>query len=144
MADIFHKVTVRKPAHDTYRALTEPKGLARWWTTDTRGDSKVDSVLSFAFADGKYVMKMRVAELEQDKRVAWKCVEGPADWLGTDLTFDLEEQDGKTIVRFGHRNWKEVVDFMGHCSAKWAYFLLSLKAYLESGAGTPHPHDLDL
>ena len=144
MADIIHRVIVRAPARDTYRALTEQKGLARWWTTDTKAEPKVDSVLQFGFAEGKWVVAMRVAELQQDRRVAWKCIEGPADWIGTDLTFDLAEEDGKTVIRFGHKNWKEAVDFMGHCSAKWAYFLLSLKAYLESGAGTPHPHDLDM
>jgi uncharacterized protein YndB with AHSA1/START domain len=144
MADIFHKVAVRASTGDTYRALTQRQGLARWWTTDTKGEPKVDSLLRFGFAEGKWVVEMRVAELDENKRVAWKCVAGPAEWIGTDLTFDLAEEDGRTVVRFGHRNWKEVVDFMGHCSAKWAYFLLSLKAYLESGAGTPHPHDLNL
>jgi hypothetical protein len=28
---------------------------------------------------------------------------------------------------------------MAHCSARWAYFLLSLKSYLETGKGTPFP-----
>jgi hypothetical protein len=31
---------------------------------------------------------------------------------------------------------------MAHCSARWAYFLLSLKSYLETGRGTPFPEDL--
>jgi hypothetical protein len=31
---------------------------------------------------------------------------------------------------------------MAHCSARWAYFLLSLKGYQETGKGTPFPDDL--
>ncbi len=31
---------------------------------------------------------------------------------------------------------------MAHCSARWAYFLLSLKSLLETGKGTPFPEDL--
>ena len=33
-------------------------------------------------------------------------------------------------------------EFMAHCSARWAYFLLSLKSLLETGKGTPFPEDL--
>jgi hypothetical protein len=31
---------------------------------------------------------------------------------------------------------------MAHCSARWAYFLLSLKGLAETGKGTPFPEDL--
>jgi len=34
------------------------------------------------------------------------------------------------------------VEFMGHCSTKWATFLLSLRDLVETGQGKPAPHDL--
>jgi hypothetical protein len=43
---------------------------------------------------------------------------------------------------FTHADWREPVEFMAHCSARWAYFLLSLKSYAEIGKGTPFPDDL--
>jgi hypothetical protein len=33
---------------------------------------------------------------------------------------------------------------MHHCSTKWGYFMLSLKAGLEGGAYTAHPDDLKI
>ena len=33
---------------------------------------------------------------------------------------------------------------MHHCSTKWAVFLLSLKALLEAGKGSPNPNDFKL
>ena len=33
---------------------------------------------------------------------------------------------------------------MFHCSTKWAYFLLGLKASLEGGKATPFPGDLQI
>ena len=33
---------------------------------------------------------------------------------------------------------------MGHCSTKWAYFLLGLKAGLEGGKATPWPDDMPI
>ena len=50
--------------------------------------------------------------------------------------------DDETVVLFTHADWREPVEFMAHCSARWAYFLLSLKSYLEIGKGTPFPEDL--
>jgi hypothetical protein len=91
---------------------------------------------------GKMVMK--VEELNAPKYVRWQCIEGPDDWVGTDITFQLSQQDNQTIVLFGHRNWREAVEFTSHCSMKWAVFLLSLREYVETGKGKPQPHDLKI
>ena len=54
-------------------------------------------------------------------------------------------QDGEhTIVLFKHQGWKEPVEFMHHCSTKWAVFLLSLKSLLETGTGAPAPNEIKL
>lgn len=89
-------------------------------------------------------MGMDVLELEPNERVRWRFREGPPEWVGTEVTFDLTEQDGQTIVLFGHRNWREAVEFTGHCSVKWATFLLSLRQLVETGEGQPSPDDLKI
>jgi hypothetical protein len=76
--------------------------------------------------------------------VKWRCIEGPEEWIGTDITFELSQQDDQTIIIFGHRNWREAVEFTAHCSMKWAVFLLSLREYVETGKGKPSPHDLKI
>jgi hypothetical protein len=76
--------------------------------------------------------------------VRWRCVDGPEEWIGTDITFELSQQDDQTIIIFGHRNWREAVEFTAHCSMKWAVFLLSLREYVENGKGKPSPHDLKI
>ncbi len=40
---------------------------------------------------------------------------------------------------FRHLGWREPVEFMHHCSTKWATYLMSLKALLETGTGAPEP-----
>jgi hypothetical protein len=47
-------------------------------------------------------------------------------------------------VLFKHAGWKEPVEFMHHCSTKWATFLLSLRDMLESSSGRPYPHDVKI
>jgi hypothetical protein len=140
MADILHRVGIRSSLTDAYQALATRGGLAAWWTNDTRGESEVDGVLEFRFAPhGGFDMK--VLELTPGKCVLWKVVDGPKEWIGTKIRFDLREDGDYTIVNFKHEGWKEPVEFMHHCSTKWAVFLMSLKSLVESGKGAPYPRD---
>jgi hypothetical protein len=76
--------------------------------------------------------------------VLWQVVDGPEEWIGTKVSFDLKQEGDWTIVLFKHQGWKEPVEFMHHCSTKWAVFLLSLKSLLEAGKGAPAPNDIKL
>ena len=126
MPDILHKVGLKSSSPDNvYEALSAVEGLSRWWTSDTRGESKVDGVLQFRFGDGGFDMK--ILELKPGKRVLWQVADGPEEWLGTTISFDVKQNGDWTIVLFKHQGWKEPVEFMHHCSTKWAVFLLSLK-----------------
>lgn len=85
---------------------------------------------------------MKVLETEPGRRVLWEVIDGPEEWIGTRVRFNLEQEDDFTIVLFRHEGWREPVEFMYHCSTKWATFLMSLKAVLETGRGEPAPHDV--
>jgi hypothetical protein len=84
---------------------------------------------------------MKVLELQAAKRVLWQVIDGPEEWIGTKISFDLKPAGDHAIVLFKHQGWKEPVEFMHHCSTKWAIYLMSLKSLLETGKGTPNPND---
>jgi uncharacterized protein YndB with AHSA1/START domain len=143
MADILHKVGIKGSSPDeAYRALTTLDGLSAWWTSDTQGESKVGGTILFRFGAGGFDMK--VLELHPGKRVLWQVVDGPEEWIGTKISFALRQEGDWTIIFFKHEGWKEPVDFMHHCSTKWAVFLLSLKSLLETGQGAPWPNEIKL
>lgn len=148
MVNIVHRIGIKAPAALVYKALTTIEGLSHWWTEETQGDGKVGGKIDFTFRSpkgefmGKFVMEVK--ELNDQKDVRWRCLEGPPDWIGTEITFQLSEQDGQTIVLFGHRDWRKEVEATYHCSMKWATFLLSLREYVETGKGKPSPHDLKI
>jgi uncharacterized protein YndB with AHSA1/START domain len=143
MLDILHKVGIKSSSpHAAYQALTTREGLSAWWTDDTKGESDVGDVLQFRFGEGGFDMK--VLELDPAKRVQWQVVDGPAEWIGTKVNWDIRQEGDWTIVLFKHQGWKEPVEFMHHCSTKWGVFLLSLKSLLETGKGAPAPNDLKL
>ena len=141
MSDILHRVGIKSSTHDAYQALSTRQGLDGWWTTDTRGRFDVGGVIEFHFGTRGRI-DMKVLELDPDRRVVWQVVGGPEDWIGSTISFDLKQEDEQTTLLFKHQGWKEQSEFMHHCSTKWASFLLSLKAFVETGEGSPFPEDV--
>ena len=143
MPDILHKVGIKLSSLDNvYKALTTVDGLSGWWTTTTQGESKLGGVLQFRFGAGGFDMK--VLELHPARRVLWQVVDGPEEWIGTKISFDLEQRGEWTIILFKHQGWQQPMEFMHHCSTKWAVFLLSLKSLLETGKGAAWPNEIKL
>ena len=144
MPDILHRIGVLTPdPSPVYEALTTVDGLAGWWTQDTRGSSDPGGVLQFRFPPvGGF--DMEVIDLQPSQRVVWRVTDGPAEWIGTTIHWNLHQAGDYTIVLFSHQGWREPVEFMNHCSTKWAAYLLSLKSRLETGKGAPAPDDLQI
>jgi uncharacterized protein YndB with AHSA1/START domain len=143
MPDILHRIGIENASPEqVYEALTTLDGLSAWWTEKTTGDPEIGGVIEFRFSNGG--LDARVAELEPGRRVSWLVVEGPQEWVGTTIQFDLRREGAYTIVLFRHEGWREPVEFMHHCSTKWATFLLSLKQLVETGEGTPNPRDVQI
>ena len=143
MPNIVHRVGIRSSLESVYTALTTRDGLAGWWTTNTQGEGNhVGDVVRFRFGAGGFDMK--VLELEPGKRVLWEVVDGPPEWIGTKVRWELKPDGDYAIVLFTHEGWKEPVEFMHHCSTKWAIFLMSLKALVETGTGAPDPRDVKI
>lgn len=148
MVDIIHKVGIKAPLAQVYAAVSTAEGVRGWWTEETSGDSRLGGTLNVLFRDhggaerGK--MGFELVKLAPNEKVVWRCTSGPAEWLGTEVTFELSRRGDYTVLLFGHRNWREAVEFTAHCSMKWATFMLSLKQLAETGSGKPAPHDLKI
>lgn len=147
MVDIVHRVGIRASAQDVYTTLATPEGVARWWTQDTIGGREVGQHQRMRFLNhGVEIgsMEMKLLELRPSELVLWQVTDGPPEWKGTLIRYDLKREEDYTIVLFSHKNWAERVEFMHHCSTKWALFLMSLKSLLETGTGQPSPHDVKI
>lgn len=148
MADIIHRVGIKASPDKVFKALSTVEGITGWWTKETSGSSKIGGTIGVRFlsVDGKEIggMKMEVIALDPDKKVHWRFTSGPEEWVGTDVEFSLAREGDYTIVLFGHRNWPEAMEFMAHCSMKWAMFLMSLKELIETGKGKPAPIDIKI
>lgn len=141
MEAIRHRVGMEAPAREVYEALATREGLTRWWTRDVQGRSEVGDRLSFFFGGPGPAAVMEVTDLDPSSLVRWRCVEGPAEWTGTTVTFELHGNGEETVVLFTHAGWREPNEFMHHCSTRWGYFLLGLRAGFQGGKATPWPED---
>ena len=91
MNDIRHRVGIAAPEARVFWALTSTEGLAGWWTREVEGDPSASGTVRFFFGNPDPSAVMEVIELLPDHHVEWRCVEGPNEWLGTRLVFDLRE-----------------------------------------------------
>jgi uncharacterized protein YndB with AHSA1/START domain len=144
MADILHRIGVRTTAPDkVYDALTTVDGLAGWWTEDTSGDAAVGGVVEFRFPPvGGFAME--VLDAQPAEHVSWRVADGPEEWLGTTIDWELRQDGDYTIVLFKHEGWQDQGEFMHHCSTKWGSYLMSLKSLVETDRGAPAPRDVQI
>jgi hypothetical protein len=137
MPNIVHRIGTEKATADqVYSSISTIAGLTSWWTPKVSGDSKIGGILQFLFSKGG--PEFEVIDLQPQKRVEWRCVKGPSDWMDTHIEFMISKNDQETILLFKHSGWREEVEFMYHCSTQWAYFLIGLRKFLETGKGTPY------
>jgi uncharacterized protein YndB with AHSA1/START domain len=138
MVDIYNRVGVNAAPETVYAALATIDGLNDWFMSGVTGDASKGGDIDLG------VFGMEVLYAEPYKLVRWKCVRGPDQWVGTELSFQLLCRDGQTYVLFKQSGWREASEFLHHSSTKWATLLLSLRDAVESSEGRPIPRDLKI
>lgn len=138
MHSILHKIVIETSPDNLYIALTSDNGLSNWWTN---AESNNDTTRFFFGPNGEHQVLMKHVSSAKNKEVKWQCIEGP--WVDKgEFVFSIEEHERGTSLDFAHHGWQETDDFYKHCNPKWGFFLaVSLKQYLETGKGLPHPND---
>ena len=106
MVDIIHRIGIRSTARQVYDALSTIKGISHWWTEEVEGEEKIGGKIKFRFrsetGEIKGEMIMEVKALNPDIEIRWNCIAGPDEWIGTDITFQLSQQDDQIIIIFGN------------------------------------------
>ncbi len=140
--EIWHEIRIKASPGEIYQALTDVKKLAHWWTTKARGESAVGKKLEFSFY-GQSTKEMVVTTLEADELVRWRATErSTPDWVNTELEWKIFREGNLTFLHLRHSKWREDAKTFAQSSMHWAVFLLSLKEFVETGKGRPHPYDM--
>ena len=115
MPNIVHRIGIPNTTpRNVYDAVATNDGISKWWTTKVNGKSEEGNVLEFRFGGGG--PDFHVIKLEPNKKVEWKCVSGPLEWIDSHIEFEIFEQGDEIVLLFKHSGWRKEVEFMHHCS----------------------------
>ncbi len=78
---------------------------------------------------------MKGTEVKPNEKFSWECVASPHGWIGHSFTFSLDENEGKTRVRFSHDGWNDQDDFYAICSFTWGRYMESLRQFCQTSKG---------
>jgi uncharacterized protein YndB with AHSA1/START domain len=132
MADMLHQVYIDAPPQRVYDAISTGEGPKSWWTADTEAETRVGSIAVFGFFKRTTVFRMEIDELTPAKRIRWRCVDGPDEWKGTEISFELKENpEGGTVLDFRHGGWRSRDGAYPLCNTTWGALMIRLKDYVE-------------
>ncbi|HEV3473105.1 MAG TPA: SRPBCC domain-containing protein [Actinomycetota bacterium] len=138
MATILLRMPVDAEPKTAYEALATSDGVNGWWSNHTEGPEGVGSTMKVAFPDAPMTFDFEVTEDIPGERVAWSCLAGPPEWIGTDISFDIEaDAEGNTSVLFSHDGWATTEESFPFIAYSWAQILPRLKKLVETGERNP-------
>ena len=138
MKTILHHLRIHAPPEEVFEALTSAEGLSGWWSTHVEVEPGEGGLVDFTFLEG-FNPDMRVTDLEENRRVEWRCEGGHEPWRDNTFSFDLKpSDDGETDLMFKQHFATELDDEVyGNYNFNWGFYLGSLKSLCETGRGTP-------
>jgi hypothetical protein len=138
MATILLRVPVDADAGSIYKTVSTSEGVNGWWSNHTEGPAGVGSTMKVAFPDAPITFDFEVTGEEPDQHVSWRCLAGPPEWIGTDITFDIgRDEQGNTAVLFSHDGWKTTEQSFPFIAYSWAQILPRMKKLAENGRPEP-------
>lgn len=132
------------PASRVFACLTTE--VPSWWTEQFEGASN-GAGKSFTVRFGPDVFKtIRVADLRANEQVVWQVIDSLIDipelqhnteWNGTRIVWELSMQQNRTTLVLTHMGLTPQVACYAVCATGWQAFTDSLRAFIDTGEGTP-------
>jgi uncharacterized protein YndB with AHSA1/START domain len=140
MKTIHHVLDIDVDIPAVWAALTTSTGLAGWWSPRVNvEETDTGPRVSFVF-DGDFNPVMEVTDVEEGRRLVWRCIGGHDNWQDNTFTFELAGlANGRTRLRFTQDYATELSDDdYGIYNFNWGYYLESLRLLLTTGTGQPY------
>ena len=135
--------TVDRTPEEVFAAVNNVRG---WWSGDIEGETDaLGAEFTYRYQDVHYT-KQKLSEFVLNQRVVWHIeeaflnfTEDPAEWVGTDVTFEITRTSDGTELRFTHRGLVPEFECFEACSSAWGFYVnASLRRLITSGEGEPN------
>ena len=137
------KIIVDETPQQVFDAVTNVRG---WWSEEIEGNTaKLNDEFTYHYEDLHYC-QMKLVEVIPDKKVVWlvkynyfKFTKDKSEWMGTTISFDIAEKDGRTELRFTHHGLVSAYECYSICSNAWGQYIQhSLRDLITTGEGQPN------
>lgn len=142
MAAVKHLLKIEANPQKVYAALTTASGIRSWWTDTADLDEQVGGAGVFRFHYKDVVeTKVHIINLQEPALVSWAVLDSfRPEQNGTIINFALRPDGKGTLLHFSQDGYQNDGDTYALMNTGWAYYLVSLKQYLEKGKGQPSPN----
>ena len=141
MADSLHEIIIHAPPQTVYEAWTTHQRNTSWWTKECKVQTNPGETNIFFFDREQVRFYFRIDEQEPGKKIRWTGIAGekmPEEWVGTTIEVDLSDTgEGKTRMRFGHKNWQSTEGAFAMCNSTWGELMYRLRDYCEGKGRGP-------
>jgi hypothetical protein len=142
--DLTLSFSVPKSPRQVFSAINE---VVQWWSGQIEGATEKEGDAFVYHYPKMHTSTQRVTQLVDGKRVVWSVekadlsyLEKPNEWEGTEIVFELLEQDGATEVTLTHRGLTPSCECFSSCTNGWgAFFGENLKNYIMTGKTQADP-----
>ena len=138
MPQIVQEVDIDAPPEKVFEAISTTQGLNSWWTDDSHSEPKLAGRAEFGFNKRETIFNMEVSVFEDNEEIGWRCVNGPSDWMGTQVLFLVTPRPGGSTVRLEHINWRSTDGSYEDSKETWGKLLQVLKQYAEGKSPGPY------
>ena len=125
---------INSPKEKVFKALTESSELSKWYTTIVNGIFNLNEIITVEFVNFAE-FKFKVVALVPNESIYLEIVESKFDNTGHLMKYDLDENDGKTRVRYTYEGFSEMDDSYANMNYSSAKYLESLRQYCQVGKG---------
>jgi uncharacterized protein YndB with AHSA1/START domain len=138
--------TVDQTPEEVFAAVNNVRG---WWSGNIEGETDVlGAEFTYRYQDVHFT-KQKISEFVPNQRVVWHIEEAmlnftadPAEWVGTEVTFEITPNSDGTELRFTHRGLVPDFECFEACSSAWGFYVNgSLKRLITTGEGEPNAEE---
>jgi uncharacterized protein YndB with AHSA1/START domain len=135
MTDINFRFDVDAPPQTVLDALKTSEGIQAFWTTNADVPTEVGETLRLGFAIAPAPFDLRL-DRSDESGVGWRTETFPPHWVGTSISWDVQQRDGGATVTFHHDGFADIGD-AGSAAYTWGQIMVQLKHYAETGKPDP-------
>lgn len=130
---IKHLLHINASLSDVFSAITDAGKLSQWYTSDVEDNVKTDG--SFTFKWGTMFITTKVEVSAEKNKISWDCIDTNLPAMGHMMSFELDENEGKTRLRYTHTGFDDDGDFYSNQNFSTAKYMESLRQFCQTGNG---------